>query len=81
MAAVVPFDLQFSLAINIDVSGGYVVRDIAELQIAMPTIAIPTFDAGTVVTQPDVVEEAVVPVFPGDAKLAMLLLDVLDRQS
>jgi len=73
--------LQFSLAINIDVSGGYVVRDIAELQIAMPTIAIPTFDAGTVVTQPDVVEEAVVPVFPGDANLVMLFFDVLDRQS
>ena len=81
VAAVVPFDLQFSLVINNDVSGGYVVRDITELQIAMPTIAIPTFDAGTVVAQPDVVEEAVVPVFPGDAKLAMLLLDVLDRQS
>ena len=81
MVVVVPFDLQFSPVINNDVSWGYVVRDIAELQIAMPTIAIPTFDAGTVVTQPDVVEEAVVPVFPGDAKLAMLLLDVLDRQS
>ena len=81
MAVVVPFDLQFSLVINFDISGGYVVRDITELQIAMSTIAIPTFDAGTVVAQPDVVEEAVVPVFPGDAKLAMLLLDVLDRQS
>ena len=45
----------------------------------MPAIPIPTFDAGTVVTQPDVVEEAVVAVFPGDAKLVMLFFDVLDR--
>ena len=79
VAVVVPFDLQFSLVTNNDVSGGYVVRDITEFQIAMPTIAIPTFDAGTVVTQPDVVEEAMVPVFPSDAKLVVLFFDVLDR--
>ena len=57
VAVVAPFDLQFSLVISNDVPGGYVVRDITELQIAMPTIAIPTFDAGTVVTKPDIVEE------------------------
>lgn len=47
----------------------------------MATAAVTTLRAGTIVAQPDVVEQALMSVFPADGQVALLPLDAVDRGS
>lgn len=45
----------------------------------MPTTTVTTLRTGAIVTQPDMVEQVLMPVFPEDGNVTFLPLDTLDR--